>query len=165
MENPTANPATSTVIPAGHAALAAKDEVGEHHSDTSTGFAGLSITALGSPQRQALTAQLDNLPDHRLLLGYFDQGPILFDLPPKWRGTAKEASALRALGLNQRRGGGRPRAHGPGAAVSRDADSGRSTLPRCTAQHRWVTERSFDSIGDLLGHGVMEHMPNARDQP
>ena len=35
----------------------------------------------------------------------------------------------------------------------------------CTAQRRWVTERSFDRIDDLLGRGVMEHMPNTRDQP
>jgi KUP system potassium uptake protein len=47
MANRADNPATSTVIPAGHAALSAEDEVGEHQSDTSTGLAGLSVAALG----------------------------------------------------------------------------------------------------------------------
>ncbi|HMD64477.1 MAG TPA: potassium transporter Kup [Stellaceae bacterium] len=47
MANRAANPATSTLIPAGHAALSAEDEVGEHRSDTSTGLAGLSVAALG----------------------------------------------------------------------------------------------------------------------
>jgi KUP system potassium uptake protein len=41
------NPTTSTLIPAGHAALSAEDEVGEHRPDTSTGLAGLSVAALG----------------------------------------------------------------------------------------------------------------------
>src|SRR6266446_6969725 len=42
------NTATSTdVIPAGHAALTAEDELGEHQSDTSTGLTGLSVAALG----------------------------------------------------------------------------------------------------------------------
>jgi KUP system potassium uptake protein len=41
------DPTTSTLIPAGHAALSAEDEVGEHRPDTSTGLAGLSIAALG----------------------------------------------------------------------------------------------------------------------
>src|SRR5271166_5924612 len=47
MENPAANPATSTVIPAGHAALTPEDEVGEHRPDTAVGLAGLSVAALG----------------------------------------------------------------------------------------------------------------------
>jgi KUP system potassium uptake protein len=47
MANRGANPATSTVIPAGHAALTAEDEFGEHRSDRSTGLAGLSVAALG----------------------------------------------------------------------------------------------------------------------
>jgi KUP system potassium uptake protein len=42
-----ASPETSTVIPAGHAALTAKEESGENRSDTSTGLAGLSVAALG----------------------------------------------------------------------------------------------------------------------
>src|SRR6266436_5038758 len=48
MANRADNTATSTdVIPAGHAALTAEDERGEHQSDTSTGLAGLSVAALG----------------------------------------------------------------------------------------------------------------------
>src|ERR1700726_2041531 len=47
MKNPAANPATSTIIPAGHAASTAEDEVGEHRANASTGLAGLSIAALG----------------------------------------------------------------------------------------------------------------------
>src|SRR5712672_4477049 len=48
MANRAGNPATtSTVIPAGHAALSAEDELGEHQSDTSTRLAGLSVAALG----------------------------------------------------------------------------------------------------------------------
>src|SRR3984893_9028994 len=47
MEDPAASPTTSTVIPAGHAALSAEDEVGEHRPDASTGRAGLSVAALG----------------------------------------------------------------------------------------------------------------------
>jgi KUP system potassium uptake protein len=47
MANRAVNPATSTVVPAGHAALSAEDEVTEHQSDTSTGLTGLSIAALG----------------------------------------------------------------------------------------------------------------------
>ena len=47
MEDPAASPTTSTVIPAGHAALSAEDEVGEHRPDASTGLAGLSVAALG----------------------------------------------------------------------------------------------------------------------
>ena len=40
--------ATSTeVIPAGHAAFTAEEEVGGHRSETFTGFAGLSVAALG----------------------------------------------------------------------------------------------------------------------
>ena len=42
---------------------------------------------------------------------------------------------------------------------------GQPDLARCTALRRWVTVRSFDRVDDLLGHGVMEHMPNTRDQP
>jgi len=42
------NTATSTeVIPAGHAALTAEEELGEDRSGTSTGLAGLSVAALG----------------------------------------------------------------------------------------------------------------------
>ena len=48
MPNRADNVATSTeVIPAGHAALTAEEELGEHRSDTSTGLAGLSVAALG----------------------------------------------------------------------------------------------------------------------
>ena len=47
MKNPAANPATSTIIPAGHAASTAEGEVGEHRANASTGLAGLSIAALG----------------------------------------------------------------------------------------------------------------------
>src|SRR5437016_5303941 len=48
MANSAGNNATATeVIPAGHAALTAEDELGEDQSDHSTGFAGLSIAALG----------------------------------------------------------------------------------------------------------------------
>src|SRR5277367_183871 len=47
MEN-SARSATSTeVIPAGHAALTAKEELGENAPDLSTGFAALSLAALG----------------------------------------------------------------------------------------------------------------------
>src|ERR1700726_3327802 len=48
MASRTGNTATSTeLIPAGHAALTAEDELGEHQSDTSIGLAGLSVAALG----------------------------------------------------------------------------------------------------------------------
>ena len=47
MKNPAANPATSTIIPAGHAASTAEGEVGEHRANASTGLAGLSVAALG----------------------------------------------------------------------------------------------------------------------
>jgi KUP system potassium uptake protein len=48
MASRAGNTATSTeVIPAGHAALTAEDELGEYRSDTSTGLAGLSVAALG----------------------------------------------------------------------------------------------------------------------
>src|SRR5258708_1368969 len=48
MANRAGNTATSTEgIPAGHAALTAEDEFGEHRPDTSTGLAGLSVAALG----------------------------------------------------------------------------------------------------------------------
>src|SRR6266436_3595374 len=48
MANRAGNTVTSTeVIPAGHAASAAEDELGGHPSDTSTGLAGLSVAALG----------------------------------------------------------------------------------------------------------------------
>jgi hypothetical protein len=47
MENPAVAPTTSTVIPAGHAALTTEDEVGEHRPDASAGLAGLSVAALG----------------------------------------------------------------------------------------------------------------------
>jgi KUP system potassium uptake protein len=47
MENPAATPASSTVIPAGHAALTPEDEVGEHRPNASAGLAGLSVAALG----------------------------------------------------------------------------------------------------------------------
>ena len=48
MANRADTVATSTeIIPAGHAALTAEDELGEHQSDTSTGLAGLSVAALG----------------------------------------------------------------------------------------------------------------------
>jgi KUP system potassium uptake protein len=48
MANRSGNTATATeVIPAGHAALTAEDELAERPSDTSTGLAGLSIAALG----------------------------------------------------------------------------------------------------------------------
>ena len=48
MANRAGNPATSTeVIPAGHAALTAEEEIGEHRSETSTRLAGLSVAALG----------------------------------------------------------------------------------------------------------------------
>ena len=48
MANRAGNPATSTeVIPAGHAALTAEEELGEHRSDTSTRLPGLSVAALG----------------------------------------------------------------------------------------------------------------------
>ena len=48
MANRAGNPATSTeVIPAGHAALTAEEELGEQRSDTSTRLAGLSQRCLG----------------------------------------------------------------------------------------------------------------------
>jgi KUP system potassium uptake protein len=47
MENPAVTPTTSTVIPAGHAALTTEGEVGEHRPDASAGLAGLSVAALG----------------------------------------------------------------------------------------------------------------------
>jgi KUP system potassium uptake protein len=48
MPNRADNTATSTeVIPAGHAALTAEEELGERRSDTSAGLAGLSAAALG----------------------------------------------------------------------------------------------------------------------
>jgi KUP system potassium uptake protein len=48
MASRTGNTATSTeLIPAGHAALTAEEELGEHQSDTSAGLAGLSVAALG----------------------------------------------------------------------------------------------------------------------
>jgi K+ potassium transporter len=48
MASRTGNAATSTeLIPAGHAALTAEEELGEHQSDTSAGLAGLSVAALG----------------------------------------------------------------------------------------------------------------------
>ena len=47
MENPAATPASSNVIPTGHAALTTEDEVGEYRPDASTGLAGLSVAALG----------------------------------------------------------------------------------------------------------------------
>src|SRR5260370_18780427 len=48
MANRAGHPAASTeVIPAGHAALTAEEEVGEHRPDTSTRLRGLSVAALG----------------------------------------------------------------------------------------------------------------------
>ena len=48
MTNRAGYSATSTeVIPAGHAALTAKEEYGENAPDQSTGFAALSLAALG----------------------------------------------------------------------------------------------------------------------
>ncbi len=48
MANRAGNTATSTeVIPAGHAALTAKEELGENEPDLSAGFAALSLAALG----------------------------------------------------------------------------------------------------------------------
>jgi KUP system potassium uptake protein len=48
MANRAGNTATSIeVIPAGHAALTAKEELGENAPDRSTGFATLSLAALG----------------------------------------------------------------------------------------------------------------------
>src|SRR6516165_3593933 len=48
MANRAGNAATSTeVIPAGHAALTASEELGETAPDLSTGIAGLSVAALG----------------------------------------------------------------------------------------------------------------------
>jgi len=48
MANRAGNTATSTeVIPAGHAALTAEEDLGEDRSGTSTGLAGLSVAALG----------------------------------------------------------------------------------------------------------------------
>ena len=48
MANRAANTATSSeVIPAGHAALTAKEELGENATDRSTGLAALSLAALG----------------------------------------------------------------------------------------------------------------------
>jgi KUP system potassium uptake protein len=48
MANRADNTASSTeVIPAGHAAPTAEEELGEHRSDTSSGLAGLSVAALG----------------------------------------------------------------------------------------------------------------------
>jgi KUP system potassium uptake protein len=48
MANRADNVATSTeIIPAGHAALTAEEELGAPQSDTSTGLAGLSVAALG----------------------------------------------------------------------------------------------------------------------
>jgi hypothetical protein len=47
MASRAGNSATSTeVIPAGHAALTAEEELGEYRSETSTGLAGLSVAAL-----------------------------------------------------------------------------------------------------------------------
>ena len=47
MENLPPIPASSNVIPAGHAALTTEDEGGERRPDASTGLAGLSVAALG----------------------------------------------------------------------------------------------------------------------
>ena len=48
MANRAGSSATSTeVIPAGHAASTAEEELGEHRSDRSNGLAGLSLAALG----------------------------------------------------------------------------------------------------------------------
>jgi KUP system potassium uptake protein len=48
MVNRAASSATSTeVIPAGHAAMTADEELGEHRPDASIGIAGLSVAALG----------------------------------------------------------------------------------------------------------------------
>jgi KUP system potassium uptake protein len=48
MANRVGNTASATeVIPAGHAALTAEEELDEHQSDTSTGLTGLSVAALG----------------------------------------------------------------------------------------------------------------------
>ena len=48
MANRVGNTAPATeVIPAGHAALTAEEELDEHQSDTSTGLTGLSVAALG----------------------------------------------------------------------------------------------------------------------
>src|SRR3979409_1159672 len=47
MTNRTASPAPTTVIPAGHTALAAEDEAGERQADRSAGPSGLTIAALG----------------------------------------------------------------------------------------------------------------------
>jgi len=34
-----------------------------------------------------------------------------------------------------------------------------------TAQHCWIVSRSFDRVDDLLGHGMMEHVSDTRNQP
>jgi K+ transporter len=48
MANRVGNTASATeVIPAGHAALTAEEELDEYQSHTSTGLTGLSVAALG----------------------------------------------------------------------------------------------------------------------
>ena len=73
MKNPAANPATSTIIPAGHAASTAEDEVGEHRANASTGLAGLSVAALGVIFGDIGTSPVYTFrecfnPEHRLAL-------------------------------------------------------------------------------------------------
>ena len=72
-ENPAANPATSTIIPAGHAASTAEGEVGEHRANASTGLAGLSVAALGVIFGDIGTSPVYTFrecfnPEHRLAL-------------------------------------------------------------------------------------------------
>jgi hypothetical protein len=52
-----------------------------------------------SPERQALTAQFRDFPDHHLLLGQLYQRSIHADPPPERRGTAEEAPPLLLVGL------------------------------------------------------------------
>src|SRR5438105_1129574 len=79
MENPAAIPASSNVIPAGHAALTTEDEGGEHRPDASTGLAGLSVAALGVVFGDIGTSPVYTFrecfnPEHGLLL---DAGHVL----------------------------------------------------------------------------------------
>jgi hypothetical protein len=65
--------ATSTIIPAGHAASTAEGEVGEHRANASTGLAGLSVAALGVIFGDIGTSPVYTFrecfnPEHRLAL-------------------------------------------------------------------------------------------------
>src|ERR1700719_2130013 len=78
------------------------------HQDASNAAAQLSPAckrrrlALSTPvriQRQALTAQFNDLLYDGLLLGYLNQRTVFSDLPTEWRGPTEKAPALLLIGL------------------------------------------------------------------